>query len=112
VLGDMLELGPDSPRLHAGLAESLVANRIDLVFTCGQFMACLHDALPAPLRAGHAANSEQLAPMVRAAIRPGDVVMVKGSFGSRMGRIVEALLAGGASDAGDGDPRARAANGQ
>ncbi|HEX6980351.1 MAG TPA: UDP-N-acetylmuramoylalanyl-D-glutamyl-2,6-diaminopimelate--D-alanyl-D-alanine ligase [Alphaproteobacteria bacterium] len=112
VLGDMLELGTDSPRLHASLADALVANGIDLVFTCGQLMARLHDALPATLRAGHAANSEQLAPMVRAAIRPGDVVMVKGSFGSRMGRIVDALLAGGAPDTGSREPRGRVANGQ
>ncbi|MEQ1696850.1 MAG: UDP-N-acetylmuramoyl-tripeptide--D-alanyl-D-alanine ligase, partial [Hyphomicrobiaceae bacterium] len=38
VLGDMLELGPDSAALHAGLAESILANGVDLVFACGPNM--------------------------------------------------------------------------
>ena len=36
--------------------------------------------------------TQKLAPIVTAAVRPGDVVMVKGSLGSRTGLIVEALL--------------------
>jgi UDP-N-acetylmuramoyl-tripeptide--D-alanyl-D-alanine ligase len=94
VLGDMLELGPKAAELHAGLAEPLTAAGADLVYTCGPNMARLHDALPAARRGMHAANSDALLPVVRDAIRAGDVVVVKGSLGSRMGRIVEALLAG------------------
>ncbi len=93
VLGDMLELGPDSPRLHAALADPLRAGRIDLVFTSGSFMAELHEALPAAMRGGHAANSDALVPILVPAIRPGDVVIVKGSFGSRMSKVIDALLA-------------------
>ena len=93
VLGDMLELGPTAPELHAGLAEPLAEAGVDLVFTCGANMRRLHDALPAALRGAHAPTSDALLPPVRAALRPGDVVVVKGSFGSRMGRIVDALLA-------------------
>jgi UDP-N-acetylmuramoyl-tripeptide--D-alanyl-D-alanine ligase len=111
VLGDMLELGPDAPLLHAGLAEALIAARVDQVFTCGQYMARLHDALPATVRGAHAASSEQLVPMVRAAVRGGDVVVVKGSLGSRMGRIVDALLTGAANGNGQKGPPGRAANG-
>ncbi len=92
VLGDMLELGPAAPELHAALAEPLAAAGVDLVFTCGANMRRLHEALPATLRGAHAPASDALRPLVRAALRPGDVVVVKGSFGSRMGRIVDALL--------------------
>ena len=92
-LGDMLELGPDSPRLHAALAGPLCAGRIHLVFTAGPFMAALQAALPAAMRGAHAESAEALAPLLAAAVRPGDVVGVKGSAGSRMGRVVEALLA-------------------
>ena len=92
ILGDMLELGAQAPELHAALAEPLRAAGVDLVFTCGVNMQRLHDALPAALHGGHAAASDALIPVLRQALRAGDVAMVKGSFGSRMGRIVDALL--------------------
>jgi UDP-N-acetylmuramoyl-tripeptide--D-alanyl-D-alanine ligase len=49
--------------------------------------------LPPGLRGGHAGDSEALAHAVAAAVRPGDTVLVKGSAGARMGRVVEALTA-------------------
>lgn len=97
VLGDMLELGPDSPALHAALAEALIAARVDLVFTCGSLMENLHDALPAAMRGAHATNSAALLPLVRETLRAGDVVTVKGSLGSKMKLAVEAILAGDAA---------------
>ena len=92
-LGDMLELGPQSPHLHAGLAAALAEHRIDLVFSAGPMSAHLHDALPAAMRGAHAANAAALAPLVAAQVRDGDVIAVKGSAGSRMRLVVEALLA-------------------
>ncbi|MDA8230500.1 MAG: UDP-N-acetylmuramoylalanyl-D-glutamyl-2,6-diaminopimelate--D-alanyl-D-alanine ligase [Magnetospirillum sp.] len=91
VLGDMLELGERSAELHAALAETLDAWGIDRVFTAGPLMANLHGRLPPSRRGDHAENSSALAPLVKAAVRAGDVVMVKGSAGSRMGRVIEAL---------------------
>jgi UDP-N-acetylmuramoyl-tripeptide--D-alanyl-D-alanine ligase len=91
VLGDMLELGAVSARMHADLARPLQEAGVDLVFTCGADMAALNDALPAPLRGGHAADSAALVPLATAALGVGDVVLVKGSLGSRMAVLVEAL---------------------
>jgi len=91
VLGDMLELGADAEALHARLATPLAGLGIDLVFTCGPHMAALHEALPKAMRGGHTADSGSLAPLVTAALQPGDAVLVKGSAGSRMGPVVEAL---------------------
>jgi UDP-N-acetylmuramoyl-tripeptide--D-alanyl-D-alanine ligase len=91
VLGDMLELGADAPALHAGLATTLSDLPIDTVHACGPLMAQLYRALPAAQRGSHAATSDMLAPLIAAIVRPGDVVMVKGSLGSRMARVVEAL---------------------
>lgn len=89
VLGDMLELGDAAAAMHAGLApDTAVA---DLVFTCGPEMRRLHDAIPANRRGTHAADSATLAPIVAAALRPGDVVLVKGSLGSRMAAVVHAI---------------------
>ena len=93
VLGDMLELGAEAPGLHACLAGALTNAGIDLVFTVGPHMAHLRDALPAAMRAGHAATSEDIVGAVVAAAGAGDVVMVKGSLGTRMAPIVAALRA-------------------
>jgi UDP-N-acetylmuramoyl-tripeptide--D-alanyl-D-alanine ligase len=95
VLGDMLELGPSSGDLHADLASPVEAAGVDLVFTCGPQMQHLHDALPAGRRGCHAADSAALAPALLEALRPGDAVLVKGSLGSRMARVVTALLEAG-----------------
>ena len=54
----------------------------------------LHDALPKKMRGGHAATSAEMAETVARLARPGDVIAVKGSFGSRMAEIVKRLLAG------------------
>ncbi|WP_299396753.1 UDP-N-acetylmuramoylalanyl-D-glutamyl-2,6-diaminopimelate--D-alanyl-D-alanine ligase [Pelagibius sp.] len=105
VLGDMLELGDQSQEMHASLSEALKDSGIDLVFTCGPDMAALHKALPQKQSAAHAEDSKTLAPQVAEAVRPGDSVLVKGSLGSRMAVVVEALLALGAD-------LPRAANGQ
>ncbi len=92
VLGDMLELGEAAPRLHAELAEDLLANRVDLLFACGSHMAHLFDVVPRNRRGVHTPDAEKLLNSVLAEVRPGDVVMVKGSLGVRMQPIVQALL--------------------
>ena len=91
VLGDMLELGEQGPSLHRGLAETVAEFGIDKVFTAGPLMGGLHEALASEKRADHAADSAQLAPKVAAALTAGDVVVVKGSAGSRMRRVVAHL---------------------
>ncbi len=100
VLGDMLELGAAAPTLHAGLAEAVRAADIDLVFTVGPLMAHLRDALPDALRAGHAARAAAVTPMVRAVLKDGDMVMIKGSHGSRLHDVVAALREGHQSNGG------------
>ena len=91
VLGDMLELGSKGKTLHRGLTAPIAANAIDIVFCCGPLMRSLWQALPAGQRGGYAEDSAGLEPQVVSAIRAGDVVMVKGSNGSRMAPIVKAL---------------------
>jgi UDP-N-acetylmuramoyl-tripeptide--D-alanyl-D-alanine ligase len=91
VLGDMLELGPKSSGLHKGLAEPVLANAVDLVFCCGPLMRSLWQVLPSSRRGGYAENSAALEAQVLSAVRAGDVIMVKGSLGSRMAPIVKAL---------------------
>jgi UDP-N-acetylmuramoyl-tripeptide--D-alanyl-D-alanine ligase len=94
ILGDMLELGSQSRDLHAGLAEPLVVAGVDLVFTVGTEMTALDAALPVARRGGHTATSTEMAEIVADRLRPGDVVTIKGSFGSRMATVVKRLTAG------------------
>jgi UDP-N-acetylmuramoyl-tripeptide--D-alanyl-D-alanine ligase len=90
VLGDMLELGPAGPMLHAELRDAAAQNA-DLVFCSGPLMHSLWQALPTTRRGGYAETSAALEPAVLDALGAGDAVMVKGSLGSKMGPIVKAL---------------------
>ena len=90
-LTDMLELGPQAAAYHAALAEPLAAAKVDQVFCAGPLMASLWDALPPTRRGGYAESAADLAPQVARAAEPGDLVMVKGSNGSKAGLIAQAL---------------------
>ncbi|MEQ8735165.1 MAG: UDP-N-acetylmuramoylalanyl-D-glutamyl-2,6-diaminopimelate--D-alanyl-D-alanine ligase [Rhodospirillaceae bacterium] len=91
VLGDMLELGVKTPELHADLATPIIAAGIDSVFTAGPAMKHLYDALPKHQASGHAKTSAEIAPLVVSAVQSGDVIAVKGSLGSKMSVVVNAL---------------------
>lgn len=90
-LTDMLELGAEAPAFHAGLAAPLEEAEVDLVFCAGPLMKSLWDTLPSTRRGGYAGTAAELAPLITRAVEPGDLVMVKGSNGSRAGAVVAAL---------------------
>ena len=99
VLGDMLELGPRSGELHAELGEDLAQANIDLLFTAGPNMARAFYAAPESIRGAHRPTAAELEEPLLDTLRSGDVVMIKGSNGSRMGAIVAALRKKSASSA-------------
>jgi UDP-N-acetylmuramoyl-tripeptide--D-alanyl-D-alanine ligase len=98
-LGDMLELGDHSAALHAELAGPIDELGIDRVLTAGPAMRHLHDALPAGRRGAHAESARALLPILEAELKDGDTLLVKGSLGSAMGQIVDALADAGAREA-------------
>lgn len=91
VLGDMLEIGPQGPALHAALLSDIEQAHVDAVFACGKQMAALWDALPASRRGAYGETSREIAPTLVDTLTGGDVVLVKGSLGSRMAVVIEAL---------------------
>jgi UDP-N-acetylmuramoyl-tripeptide--D-alanyl-D-alanine ligase len=94
VLGDMLELGPEADRLHAVLGRQVAAAGIEHFLALGPHMAhAVQSAGAAGMgdRARHFATHADLVAALRALLRPGDGVLVKGSRGSRMERVVAAL---------------------
>jgi MurE/MurF fusion protein len=91
VLGDMLELGPTGVELHRGLNAAIKSSDIDLVFASGPLMRHLFDDLEQNRRGKWAANAASLASDVIEALQPGDVIMIKGSLGSRMAPLVKSV---------------------
>jgi UDP-N-acetylmuramoyl-tripeptide--D-alanyl-D-alanine ligase len=93
VLGDMLELGEASPDLHRGLKDAVDAAGVDLLLACGPMMKLLLDDLAPAQRGAWAPSSAGLIDALLDTLQPGDMVMIKGSLGSHMAPLVEAVLA-------------------
>jgi UDP-N-acetylmuramoyl-tripeptide--D-alanyl-D-alanine ligase len=91
VLGDMLEMGAESPSFHAALEPVIATAGVDAVYCCGANMRALADALPPTRLGAWAEDSARLVDSVVAGVKPGDVVMVKGSLGSQMNLVVRSL---------------------
>lgn len=91
ILGDMLELGPTELALHRAIAAHPAIAVTDIVHTVGPRMAHLWQALPEGRRGKCLAQAEDLGVKVHHLLRPGDVVLVKGSKGSYVSRVVDAL---------------------
>ncbi|MBB5702664.1 UDP-N-acetylmuramoyl-tripeptide--D-alanyl-D-alanine ligase [Ochrobactrum daejeonense] len=92
VLGDMLELGRQSGKLHADLARPVVDAGVNALFIGGPDMSVLKNALPVEIQTEYRQGTDELLPLVVKAVRPGDVIMVKSSKGIGFSRIVKALI--------------------
>ena len=91
MLGDMLELGPTGAELHREIVADVSKNQVDLLFGAGPLTKSLFDAVEPQNRAKWAATSADIRDVLLAEVRAGDIVMIKGSNGSRMGLLVKAL---------------------
>jgi UDP-N-acetylmuramoyl-tripeptide--D-alanyl-D-alanine ligase len=99
-MGDMRELGEGADTYHAELADAVSASGAAQVFLCGPHMEALWRQLAPAQRAVHRPDSASLAGDVAAAVRTGDVVAVKGSLGSKMKIVVDAIVAASGGEAG------------
>lgn len=99
ILGDMLELGADELALHAAMADDPSCAAVDLFHCVGPRMAALYQALPEAKRGEWHEKADQMANRAHALVDAGDVVLVKGSKGSQVARVVDALRKLGQSDA-------------
>jgi UDP-N-acetylmuramoyl-tripeptide--D-alanyl-D-alanine ligase len=91
VLGDMLELGDNAVAQHIALAADVERRKIDLVFAVGPLMNRLYGQLQASRRGGAAGDARAMAALLASVVRPGDVVLVKGSRRIGLEAVVEAL---------------------
>ena len=91
VLGDMLELGEDEVTMHRDVAGNAALCVVDKVHCVGPRMAHLWQALPEHQRGQRCDTAEALGQQAHRLIRPNDVILVKGSKGSKVSRVVDAL---------------------
>ncbi len=97
ILGEMLELGNQAESQHQQLMEAVLSHPLDLIFAVGGTImeTAFKKNIPAEKMGGYACNVEALTPMVMDALRPGDVVFIKGSKGSGVSKIVDLMVAQG-----------------
>ena len=88
LLGDMLELGPSEAEAHAEVLTLANSLGLDLVGLAGPRFAAAAAGDPGVIAA---ADANELADRVRDALRPGDLVLLKGSRGLQMERVLTAL---------------------
>jgi UDP-N-acetylmuramoyl-tripeptide--D-alanyl-D-alanine ligase len=95
VLGDMLELGDLAPVAHREMGEAVVrAGAAEFVGVGRHALAAVDAARAAGLgEAHHTTTFEDTVALLLKRLAPGDAVLVKGSRGMRMERVVDALLA-------------------
>lgn len=91
ILGDMLELGPDEMALHQALADLPFVQAIDVIHCVGPRMNRLWKALPVAKRGDWTEEAKPMAARAHRLIDAGDVVLVKGSKGSKVSLVVDAI---------------------
>ena len=91
VLGDMLELGAQSPALHRALKQSVVDAGADRLFLVGPNMAALGETLGEGAVAARAHTTDDIAQIVLDNLDYGDAIMIKGSNGVRLSGLVQAI---------------------
>jgi UDP-N-acetylmuramoyl-tripeptide--D-alanyl-D-alanine ligase len=93
VLGDMLELGPDAPRMHREIGEHAAARGVELLVTVGPLAAEISSTFSGEAHA--VADAAAAAKLLAGLLRERDTVLVKGSRGVGLERAVADLCAAG-----------------
>ena len=88
VLGTMLELGRETPRLHDEVAGAALASGIELLAAIGEFAAALGRIAPGDPRVITADDVDALWSKLSSRLAPDAVVLLKGSRGMRLERLV------------------------
>lgn len=91
VLGEMRELGDQSADFHAGLAEPIAAANVEALLLVGEGMAPLARALEGQVDLVHVPDAATARERIETMLRPGDAVLIKGSNGVGLSRVVAAL---------------------
>ncbi|MCP3731173.1 UDP-N-acetylmuramoyl-tripeptide--D-alanyl-D-alanine ligase [Sphingomonas sp. MG17] len=91
VLGEMRELGEQSAAFHAGLAGPIRDAGVEALLLVGEGMAPLARALEGHIELVHVPDAAAARERIETMLRPGDAVLIKGSNGVGLSRVVAAL---------------------
>jgi UDP-N-acetylmuramoyl-tripeptide--D-alanyl-D-alanine ligase len=91
VVGSMLELGPSTPRLHDDLARDVLASNVDVIAGVGEFAAALERVGASRDRIVRADDADALWPQLASRLAPDAIILLKGSRGVRLERLVPHL---------------------
>jgi len=94
LLGEMRELGAASADYHAGLAEPILAANVEMALLVGEAMAPLAQALEGKVETVHVGDAAAALTSLRTILAPGDAVLIKGSNGVGLARVVTSLGGG------------------
>lgn len=94
LLGEMRELGAASADYHAGLAEPILAANVEMALLVGEAMAPLAQALEGKVETVHVGDAAAALTSLRTILAPGDAVLIKGSNGVGLARVVASLGGG------------------
>ena len=92
VFGDMLELGKLAKKYHTIVADWAVNNKFSCLFTYGDLARAADESASAINIHEHFETHENLLERLQSVLETGDIVLVKGSRGMELEKIVEGLL--------------------
>tara|TARA_Y100000746_G_C15440495_1_gene422613 strand:+ start:91 stop:1503 length:1413 start_codon:yes stop_codon:yes gene_type:complete len=91
ILGDMKELGSSEVCLHKVIKNDPSIRDISVIHCVGKLMKTLFDHLPNNKRGLHTSSADELIKHIKVLLKPGDIVMVKGSLSMKMKLVVDAI---------------------
>ena len=91
LLGDMLELGKKSLKLHLNLKKNVISSGVALLITKGKYMKELNDILPSNIEKYHEEEEENIIKTICKKISHDDLLLIKGSNSIGLGKIVTIL---------------------
>lgn len=91
IFADMLELGKDQENYHTSLLPALIQYKVDKLITVGKLSRLLYNAAPESMKLAYFDDSDELKEHIKDLINPHDLVMIQGSFGMKLKKVVDFL---------------------
>lgn len=96
VLGDMLELGPETANAHQSVGQAVMAHGVDYLITIGSAAKLISQAAQTaglnPDAVASFSQAEEAGRFLQEKLKAGDIVLVKGSRGIHLEKVVKEVM--------------------